>query len=52
MACVDNRRAEQPICRDPKDQEDRDHDRRNEVSHGFPCKVKPIGGSVSDHSIA
>jgi hypothetical protein len=35
MTCVDNRRPEQPICRDAKDQEDRDHDWRNEVSHGF-----------------
>ena len=52
MTCGGNRRPEQSICRDSNDQEDRDHDRRNEVSHDFPCKVKPIGGSVSDHNTA
>jgi hypothetical protein len=29
-----NRRPEQPICDDANKQENRDHDRRNEVFHG------------------
>ena len=29
-----NRRPEHPICGDANKQEDRDHDRRNEVFHG------------------
>jgi hypothetical protein len=49
-ACGDNRRSEQPICRDANEQKDRDHDRWNNVSHGSPCKVNPIGGS--DHNTA
>ena len=48
----DNRRPEEPICRDANQQEDRDYDRRNEVFHGFPCQVNPIGGSVrSQHGV-
>jgi hypothetical protein len=41
MAGADNRRPEQPICRDANQQEDRDHDRWNEVFQGFPRKVTP-----------
>jgi hypothetical protein len=52
MADGDNRRPEQPIGSDANEQEDRDHDRRNEVFHDFPCKENPIGGSVSDHNTA
>jgi hypothetical protein len=34
-----NRRPEQPVCGDANKQEDRDHNRRNEVFHGsFPSK--------------
>jgi hypothetical protein len=53
MTCGDSRRCEQPICHDANDQENRDHDRRNEVSHGFPCKVNPISGSMfrSQHGV-
>jgi len=40
----DNRRPEEPICRDANQQEDRDYDRRNEVFHGFPCKVNRSAG--------
>jgi hypothetical protein len=52
IAGGDNRRAEQPICRNANEQEDRDHDRWNEVFHGFLCKVNRIGGWVSDHNMA
>ena len=31
---VNNRRSEHPICHDANKQENRDHDRRNEVFHG------------------
>jgi hypothetical protein len=41
IAGGDNRRAKQPVCRDANEQEDRDHDRRNEVSHRFPCESEP-----------
>ena len=44
MSGADSRWSEQRICRDANEQEERDHDRRNQVSHGFPCKVNRIGG--------
>jgi len=52
IAGGDNRRAEQPICCNANEQEDRDHDRRNEVFHGFLRKVNPIGGPASDYNTA
>ena len=52
MAGVDNRRSEQPIGHDAKEQKDRDHDRRNKVSHRFPCKEDPIIRLVSGHNTA
>jgi len=40
----DNRRPEHPICGDANKQEDRDHDRRNEVFHG--CFLLKTGGRI------
>ena len=42
MADADNRRPEEPICRDANEQEDRDHDWRHEIFHVFPCSGAQI----------
>jgi hypothetical protein len=44
----DNRRPEHPICNNTDEQEDRNHDRRNEVFHGLSFvrrtgSVVPVG---------
>jgi hypothetical protein len=41
MASGDNRRPEQPICRDANEQEDRDHDRRNKVTSRLSSQSHP-----------
>jgi hypothetical protein len=45
-----NRRPEDPICGDADKQEDRDHDRRNEVFHGSFLLKDPSAGGESGAS--